>query len=140
MKDKKMLFGTLGSVLLFIGVFAPIVKAPFVGDINYFSNGKGDGVIILILAVISIFLVLAKKFKFLWLTGLLSLGLLLFTFINFQIKMSGIVKEFNTSMADNPFAGLGSSMIQSIQIQYGWALLVLGSILLLVSAYLKEEK
>ena len=58
---RKQLFGIIGSILLFLGVFTPIISAPLVGSINYFQNGKGDRVIVLVLAVISIGLVLAKK-------------------------------------------------------------------------------
>jgi hypothetical protein len=44
---KRQLLGIIGSAILFIGVFMPIVKLPVVGEMNYFHNGRGDGVIIL---------------------------------------------------------------------------------------------
>jgi hypothetical protein len=50
----RQLIGFLGSALLFLGVFLPIVKLPIVGDLNYFANGRGDGVLVLVLAVISL--------------------------------------------------------------------------------------
>ena len=55
------MLGLIGSVVLFIGVFAPIVSVPIMGNINYFQNGQGDGMIILVLAVISLILVLMGK-------------------------------------------------------------------------------
>ena len=60
---RKQLFGIMGSILLFFGVFTPIISAPIVGSINYFQNAKDDGVIVVVLAVISIGLVLAKKYS-----------------------------------------------------------------------------
>ena len=57
MNTKKML-GLIGSITLFIGVFAPIVSIPLIGNANYFRNGQGDGTIVLILAVVSLILVL----------------------------------------------------------------------------------
>ena len=46
----RQLLGILGSATLFIGVFMPIVRLPIVGEMNYFANGRGDGVLILVLA------------------------------------------------------------------------------------------
>lgn len=54
--DKRQVFGLIGSILLFIGVFTPIISIPIVGNMDYFQNGKGDGTIVLVLAVISLLL------------------------------------------------------------------------------------
>ena len=69
----RQLVGFLGSALLFLGVFLPIVKLPIVGDLNYFANGRGDGVVVLVLAVISFGLVLFRWYWELWITPRLSL-------------------------------------------------------------------
>jgi len=82
--NTKQLLGLIGSIILFVGVFAPIVSVPIMGNMNYFQNGKGDGTIVLLLAVVSLVLVLAKKYKGLWITGLGSLAVMAFTFINFK--------------------------------------------------------
>ena len=47
--DRRQIIGLLGCVLLFVGVFMPIVSVPVAGSMNYFKNGHGDGVLILIL-------------------------------------------------------------------------------------------
>ena len=83
---KKQLLGLVGSIVLFIGVFMPAVSVPIMGNMNYLQNGEVDGTIVLLLAVVSLVLVLAKRYKGLWFTGLGSLGVLLFTFINFQLR------------------------------------------------------
>ena len=135
----KKLLGIIGSVVLFIGVFMPIVSLPVVGNMNYFQNGKGDGTIVLILAGISLVLVLAEKFKGLWFTGVGSLGIMLFTFINFQAKMSQIKADLEAELAGNPFRGLADIALQSVQLQWGWAVLIVGAALLIASAAMKEE-
>ncbi len=137
--DNRFKFGLLGSITLFVGVFAPIVSLPIVGSINYLSNGKGDGVLVLVLALISFALVFSRKYKGLWITSLASIGLLLFTFINFQLRISGLKDELQTDLEDNPFAGMADVMISSTQLQWGWALLVVGSGLLIASAAMKEK-
>lgn len=80
--------GLIGSLLLFIGAFAPIVSVPLMGNQNYFQNGNGDGVVIVVLALLSLIGILSRQFRLMWWTGVASLGVLLFTFINFQLKLS----------------------------------------------------
>jgi hypothetical protein len=137
---RKQILGLAGSIVLFVGVFAPIVSLPIVGSMNYFQNGQGDGVIVLILAVLSLVLVLLKRYRWLWLTGLLSLGMLVYTFDNFRMKMAQMTADMETKMANNPFKGIASTAMQSVQIQWGWALLIVGAGLLIAAAAVKEPE
>lgn len=138
MKTKQLL-GLIGAIILFVGVFAPIVSVPIMGNMNYFQNGKGDGIIVLILAVASLTLVLTKNYKGLWFTGAGSLSVMLFTFVNFQSKMSEMKSQMESQLAGNPFRGLADMAMQSVQLQWGWALLIVGAGFVIVSAALKEE-
>ena len=137
--NTKQMLGLVGSVVLFIGVFAPIVSVPIVGNINYFQNGQGDGMIILVLAAISLILVLMERYKALWFPGSASLALMLFTLVNFQTKMSQFKADMELELADNPFRGLADMAISSVQLQWGWALLVVGAALVIISAALKNK-
>ena len=95
------ILGAVGAVVLFIGAFVPILSGPLIGTLNYFQYslryglgegvierilghiyGIGEGVIVLILALVSLVMALTKRRRWLWMTGLLSLGVLAFTFIN----------------------------------------------------------
>ncbi len=135
----KQLLGVIGSIVLFIGIFMPIVSVPIMGNMNYFQNGKGDGTIVLVLAGISLILVLAKKYNGLWFTGLGSLGIMLFTFINFQTKMSQAKADMEAQLAGNPFRGLADMAMQAVQLQWGWAVLIVGAALVIAAAAMKEE-
>jgi hypothetical protein len=137
--NTKQLLGLIGSIVLFVGVFTPIVSVPIVGNMNYFQNGEGDGTIVLILAVISLVLVLAKKYKALWLTGIGSLGVMLFTFISFQSKMSEAKANMESELAGNPFRGLADMAMKSVQLQWGWAMLIVGAALIIASAAMKDK-
>jgi len=138
-KGTKQLLGLIGSAVLFVGVFAPIVSIPIVGNMNYFQNGKGDGTIVLVLVVVSLILILLKKFKGLWFTGLGSMAILAFTFINFQIKMSDVRTQMEIELTGNPFRGIADMAIQSVQLQWGWALLIIGASLVIASAAIKDK-
>lgn len=104
-KGTKQLLGLIGSAVLFVGVFAPIVSIPIIGNMNYFQNGKGDGTIVLVLVVVSLILILLKKFKGLWFTGLSSMAILAFTFINFQMKISDVRTQMEIELTGNPLGG-----------------------------------
>jgi Ca2+/Na+ antiporter len=134
----RQLLGILGSAILFIGVFMPIVKLPVVGEMNYFHNGRGDGVIVLALAVTSFVLVLIWWYRQIWITSLGSAAVLAFTFFNFQSKMSQATRQMETELKDNPFRGLADLAVQSVQLQWGWAVLVIGIVLLIAVAAMKD--
>jgi len=131
----RQILGIVGAIVLFIGVFTPIVSIPFMGNMNYFQNGKGDGVIVIILAILSLVAVLIKKDVILFFSSLGCLGILTFTFVHFKIGMIRMVA--NASSSDNMFAGLAQLATQSVQLQWGWALLVVGACLTFTPIFLK---
>mgnify|MGYP001406648426 CR=1 FL=1 len=137
--NTKQILGLFGSIALLVGVFTPIVSVPIMGTMNYFQNGKGDGAVVLILAAISLVLVLMKKYKGLWLTGIGSISVMAFTFIRFQLKISEMKSQIQSDLAGNPFRGLADMAVQSIQLQWGWALLLIGAALIFASAAIKDE-
>ncbi len=61
--NTRQLLGLLGSALLFIGVFLPLVSIPLLGSLNYFQNGRGDGVFVLLLATGSAILTLIQRYR-----------------------------------------------------------------------------
>jgi amino acid transporter len=136
-KDPKQILGLMGASLLFIGVFTPIIRYPVIGTMNTFQHTQWEGPLILILAVISLFLSLTGRYNRLWFTGFLSLGVVAVTFITIQIKLVALQEKMAMRLAGNPFRGLADKAVQSVQIQWGWALLVAGALLLIASAALK---
>lgn len=135
--DSKQAIGVIGSAILFVGVFCPIVSLPIIGGMNYFQNGKGDGAIILILAVASLVLVLSRQYKFLWITGTCSLATMIYTFMAFQMKLSQASSQLQKDLSGNPFKGLADMAFHSVQLQWGWALLVVGAALIITCAMMK---
>jgi hypothetical protein len=132
--EKKQTLGLIGSIALMIGVFSPLVSMPMMGAVNYFQNGKGLGAIVFILALVSLALSLFKKYSALWLTGLASVGSLIFSFIKFQIVISDMKSSASKNLEGNPFRGIADMAVNSIQLQWGWGLLLTGGILLIASA------
>jgi hypothetical protein len=131
--DNRFNLGIAGSLTLFLGVFAPIVHVPIVGSQNFFQNGRGDGVIILLLAFISLLLTVRRRFRGLLATGLITLALLAFTFLNFQSRLAQVRAEMEAKLAGNPFRGFGDAMLGSVQLQWGWGVLIVGAVLLVLA-------
>jgi hypothetical protein len=134
-----MVLGLVGCIVLFLGVFMPIIHIPMAGNINYFHNGKGDGIIILVLVAISLYLILKDKFHHLLLTGMGVLAVLGFTFIRFQMKMSDLKEHLDSELSGNPFRGLADATTEAIQLQWGWAVLIIGALLLMSAAIFRND-
>ena len=115
-----------GAAALAVGVFVPVISMPFVGSLNLFANGKGDGILLLPLAV----LVAAFAFWRKHLAGLVTGGLTaLFVAYKF-VRVLELVEADESS----PF------MAGTVQIQWGWLLLVAGAILAVVGPIVADRK
>lgn len=117
----------MGAGLLFLGAFVPIISMPVVGQVNYVQNGRGDGVIIVLIAVVTAVLAMAGRTRHVLWTGLAALAMLAYTFIRFQTALADMRAKMETELADNPFRGLAEAAIGAVQLQWGWAVLVLGA-------------
>ncbi|MHB0989688.1 MAG: hypothetical protein ACYC3O_10195 [Burkholderiales bacterium] len=135
----KQVLGLTGSLILLAGVFTPIVSIPVMGDMTYFQNGRNEAIIVLVLAVVSLILAATKLYKGLWLTGIGSFAVMLYTFFRFQSKMSEMKSDMESPLAGTPLHGLVDMAMQSVQFQWGWAVLLAGAGLILAAVALKEN-
>jgi len=138
-QKRKLTLALAGAALLVIGVFLPIVSMPMVGSVNYFANGRGDGIVVIILALAAAALALTRKFKFVTFVGLASLALITFTLFRLISGLNTARAEMEKSLAGNPFKGLGDAFLSSIQVQWGWLPLVVGSFLIMASGLVAPE-
>lgn len=125
--------------MLIVGVFMPVMRAPFIGGVDYFRGGAGDGVFVLALGVVSLILVMAKKYRWLVATSSLAICMLMFTLVQFHRNMAKIKEQYAAQTEGNPFAGFGQLALESIQLEWGWAPLFLGAIMVAICAGLKDE-
>lgn len=125
----KIKVALLGCALAAIGVFLPMLHAPIVGDVNYFLNGHGDGRYILLAAVI------AGIFAYRDITwpsaiaGVLTLALLAWYYSHVQGMLAAAEKSAQNA---GIFSGLGEMLVQSIQIEYGFFVILVGGALMLI--------
>ena len=127
------------GILLVLGAFTPIVSFPFVGDVDFFREGYGDGYILLAMAGLSVALAITGRWKQVLVPGLGSLAVVLWTFLGVQDTISQARSGVQATLAGNPHEGLAASVMQSIQWEWGWLLLFAGSGLLVYSAARRDE-
>jgi hypothetical protein len=122
MTDRRQLFGLLGSGLLILGTFVPLISVPLLGTMNYFANGKGDGIFIIGYSALALLFTVLKRYKLLWIPAILSIAQLTYALITFTQKMSE------------------ASGLISISMEWGWLVLFAGAILLVLAAARKAPE
>lgn len=129
----------LGALVSIIGAFCPVFSVPIMGTVNYFNNGRGDGIFILILSAMTIIFVLMKKYDVVKFTGPAMFAVLGYTYFTFKNIISDVMEQTNTELAGNPLRGIVDIAIQSVQIQWGFAVLLVGAILVTISIFVSEK-
>jgi len=137
--NTRQLVGLMGTVLLIIGVFVPIIHLPLIGDLNYFSNGEGDGIYILGLTFISLLFIFFKLYRALWFTIFCNLCIMSITLNSFFTKLAELKAEMNLEMADNPFRDITETYLQAVNLQWGWGVLAGGTLLLIVCSLMRDS-
>lgn len=137
--NRKTIIGIIGAGLLFAGVFMPVLSVPIVGSVNYFRNGQGDGTIILALAAASIILALTKNHKWLMMTGILSMGLLAFTLYNVNSTIGAAKSKLAKEASGGLFGGIAALAAESVQLEWGWAVMFAGAALLITTSLLPDQ-
>lgn len=138
--DSAFFVGLIGIVFLILGCFAPALRLPIIGTVNLFRNGEGDGVLILVIAGGSVLFLLRRWFPGVALSGLAAGCLLAFTYYNVTTNLSTITGDLDRELAGNPFRGVADALVAGIEIQWGWALLLVGVLLHLVAASLASRQ
>ena len=109
------------------------------GSISHFDDGNGDGVLVLILTLLSLVFVLFKITAALWFTGAACAATLVYTFISMERDLSSVKREFESELVGTPFRGIAEIAVGSIQYQWGWGVLIAGVVLLFAAAAMKGD-
>lgn len=135
----RMLLAVTAALILVIGTFTPMVSVPFIGGIDYFRDGYGDGYILLIMAGLSAALAVTGRWKQVLVPALGSLAAILWTFLGVQDTIAQARSGAAAELTGNPHEGLAASVMASIQWEWGWVLLFAGSGLLVYSAARRDR-
>jgi hypothetical protein len=122
--QRRQILGVLGAFCLAIGAFAPVVSVAAVREITYFRSGNG---VMLAIALVSLAIALRNQCAWLLPAGLTALAMIITTV---RTARSLIIAP-----APSPDAVGGAP----IQLDWGLGVLLLGVVLLIVSAFMKAR-
>ena len=121
--DRATVVALLGAGLLFFGSFSPVFSVPVFGSQTFIQNGQAQGFVLIALAVLTVWLALTRRYRLLWWPGLTALAVIAYSYFSFRSELSGVSEEI-------PFRVLREAALDSIQLQWGWAVLVLAALLI----------
>ena len=121
----------IGSSLLGIGVFLPMLGVAIFRDHSYYSLSPGGATILIVLAGLSILLAVTKRFQWLYVTGIFALGLVIYTLIAMNNRQSAIQSDLKEHVADMPLKSLSQNLVSSVRLRIGWPMMFAGALLIL---------
>jgi predicted nucleic acid-binding Zn ribbon protein len=118
----------VGSLLLLIAPFAPFISAPIFGRVTLFQQGKGDGVILLIVALIGLGLSLVGRYGFLWISGLLGLFEIGNLFYFFYHRLPIAIDNYKLQNRGRLFSSIGEITLSNVDPDWGAVALLIGTL------------
>jgi len=137
----KLAIATAGALFLLAGAFVPIVSFPVVGNVNLFLNGTGPyGYVFIALSLGSLYLIyLRGDYRWLLLPGTIGGLIAVWMLVNLVLIIWRFRSGLEEGLAGNPFAGIGRLLVQSVKLQWGWAVLAAGAVALITVALLSLD-
>lgn len=136
--------GYLGAVLLIIGGLATFFPFPLVGQIGYLNGPTGSGVLYILCALLSIYLVYSGRFFLLYLTG--GLAALTAAYDIYSGTRLGYIMQMALGGGLTPSMGgaqdpILTSMMESagLSIPTGWMVLAAGIGILMITPNLAQQ-
>lgn len=117
-------------VLCGAGTILPLVGVPLLRDKNLFQLSPNGAWLLIGLTSLSLVIALLRKYQALYVTGLASLGLVVYTLVAIHVKRSGYQQNLENGMDQSPMKDLGVNFMKNVTIRYGWWVMLIGAILI----------
>lgn len=125
----RRILAVVGSLFLVISPFAPFISAPIFGRITLFQQGKGDGVILLVVGLVALGLSLFGRFSFLWVSGALGLFEIGNLFYFFYYRLPEVMDDYKHQAGDGVLGSLGQFTLSNVEPDWGAAVILIGTLL-----------
>ena len=133
----KQSIGILGSVLLLVGVFLPFLRLPVIGLSNYFAFSRGDGIVLIVLAAVSLCFILSRIYTGTGYTGFFSAIILILVFYSYKTRLAEMQKLVEQYKA---LESMAETIFHPIQLEWGFAVMVIGAVLLLAVSAVRSSQ
>lgn len=137
--SKNQIWVVAGASLMAFGTLLPVISIPLAGSLNYFQNGQGDGVFVIVLAAVTAAMAFTRALRYSWIPASLGGALILYSLLNLIATVSNSLAELERSLEGNPFAGLAQGLVGSVQIQWGWGVMLGGVAAVVVGSFWRKE-
>ena len=121
-------FAVVGSLLLAIAPFAPFISVPVIGGFTLFQQGKGGGVILIVVSLVAMALSLFGRYEVLWVSGALGLFEIGNLFYFFYQRLPEIIENYNSETKGNQFGFIGNITLSRVDADWGVMVLLLGTL------------
>jgi hypothetical protein len=122
----------IGAVLLAIGVFLPLVSAPYVGAVTFLTSGDSPRAIMFATAILAFILALVGWTRHALWAGIAALAVIGYGYWHLQDRIGRFEEKFGDGLVGR-FVRRGTDQIQ---LEGGWVIIVLGGLLILAGGTL----
>ncbi|HZO93721.1 MAG TPA: hypothetical protein VFB22_08105 [Candidatus Baltobacteraceae bacterium] len=126
----------IGALVAVAGCFCPFASLPFVGQITYFLNGRGDGVwVVVVAAVVGVTAMLNIVTPAI--LGSLLIGGLLYSFHD---RLAAAVSRVLGSLGQGHgslLSGLSDMLLRQVHVEWGYWIVALGATLMFLGGMLR---
>jgi hypothetical protein len=130
----------LAAAVMALGAFCPIVHMPIVGSITYVMGGRGDGILVVLSAMVIVVLVIMGYRRTSGIVAAVALAIMLHAIIGFSSVLANANADLARSMNGNPFGGIAKSLVNSVGLGWGWVLLVGGALAVIILAIIDHAQ
>lgn len=130
MPDSRIL-SIIGAGLLLAGLFMPVVSVPLFGSMSLVQYNSNDALVIALLSAGTFILTGTRRTQLVLWTGIGALAMLAYSFVRLQSQMSELRSRIESELSGTAFGSLAEAALGSVQVRWGWGILVLGAALII---------
>ena len=131
--DSRIL-GIVGGVLVLLGIFLPLVtvtigQAGMSQSVSFFDSIKGgswEGWVLLLLGIASIILAVLRQYKFLIVTGVITLAIVVLNYVNMKSSLAKAMGSADPETLERMGVDVSTNWL-------GWLVLIIGSLILIAA-------
>jgi hypothetical protein len=136
-KSVSYYLGFFGALALFAGVFCPLVDAPVIGVLSYFSAGKIQAVIVIICVVIALYDTVKTRGKGLWLPVVGTVIAFTWTYFSLLSQVTHAKHKYLGKLGETFLGDMATGYVKrNIHLHWGMTVLCGGLALVVVAAIL----
>jgi hypothetical protein len=130
----------LAAAIMALGAFCPIVHMPIVGSITYVMGGRGDGILVVLSAMVIVVLVITGYRRTTGIVAVVALAIMLRALIGFSSALGEANAGLARSLQGNPFGGIAKTLVSSVGLGWGWVLLIGGALAVVILAIIAHTQ